>query len=100
MNINKSDAEKALTLARRYIGTAITFLQKADREYAYYKNEAFGDPKDHYINSQKWYAKVREIADKANQVMCYNNIVDDSLSDKLNAIMSKCTDKKNHKFDV
>ena len=46
--------------------TADYYKQKADREYAYYKNDAFGDRESHYLNSQKAYEKEKECREKAD----------------------------------
>lgn len=61
--------EKKLTNAKRAISTAETFLKKADREWAYYKN---GSPhpaenesqQSHYLKSQSGYMNALKFAHK------------------------------------
>lgn len=88
------DKDKALTLVKRYTSTAETHLRKADREYAYYKNEKFGDPQAHYLTSQQCYSKAKEMAEKTLQTMDAEGINDPNLRARLNAIILKCNNNR------
>lgn len=61
----------------RFVHTAQTALEKADREYAYYKNGSpylegsvrNDTPQHHYLESQKSYREAKNYAEKALEVL-------------------------------
>ncbi len=63
------EMKKKLITIRRMIATAETYLTKADREYAYFKNKQFGDENLHYLNSQNYYRMVRDKLDYAARMI-------------------------------
>lgn len=58
-------AEKKETTIKRFESTAAFYKKKADREYAYAKND-LGD--EHYGIAKKAYGKAKEFQDKADNL--------------------------------
>lgn len=58
-------AEKKETQIKRFEGKAAFFKQKADREWAYAKND-LGD--EHYGRAKTAYNKAKEFQDKADKL--------------------------------
>ncbi len=84
--------DKPITLVRRYVGTAEFYMQKADREYAYYKNDfdnGRGNKYTHYRISQECYEKAQSYIDRAKKIMKEDNIKDSSLSSRIRTIERK-----------
>ena len=79
-----------LTLVKSYVGTAEMHLEKANRTYAYYKNNFNDKAQYYYVQSQQAYKKAREIAQKDLDTMRSNNISDSGLESRIHAILSKC----------
>lgn len=82
------------TLIKQYVTSAETQLQRADREWAYYKN---GHPitketQPHYIKSQRAYAAAKQYAEKALTLLKVNP--DMNLERRANVVISKCNQNK------
>ena len=82
------------TLIKQYVSSAETQLQRADREWAYYKN---GHPitketQPHYIKSQRAYAAAKQYAEKALTLLKFNP--DMNLERRANVVISKCNQNK------
>ncbi len=58
-------AEKKETTIKRFESTANFYKEKADREWAYAKNDHGGE---HYGKARKAYAKAKDFRDKADKL--------------------------------
>ena len=85
----KNELEKILIDIKKKTSTAETLQKKADRNYAYFKNENYGDPNEKMRISQKSYQKAFEIAAKVLKIMQDNNIHDELLEKRNNDIVVK-----------
>ena len=77
------------------ISLAETCLKRADREWAYYKNEPDFDnktPQSHYLASQKAYAAAKEHAKKALEMLSGKS--EPELERRARAIIDKCNHNK------
>ncbi len=85
--------KKDLTNVRRYASTALTWLNRAKKYYAYYKNANHGDLEENRKKSQSAYIKARNLYEKTTAEMKNKGIVDNDVTEKLNLIKNEL-DKK------
>lgn len=89
-----------LTTIKQHLGLAERCLQRADREWAYYKNGQplpngtvdFSNSKGHYMSSQKSYASAKEYAEKVLQELKGFNELE--LERRAKSVIAKCNYNK------
>lgn len=89
-------AEQIISKVKRFIGTAEFYITKADREYAYYINDTFGEKEKHYAISQSCYKDARYYLERAQELIDDNNITDPEQLLRLSDLRNKLDKNKRH----
>lgn len=85
-----------LTKVKQHIGLAETCFEKANKEWAYYKNGCphvkNDDPTTYYLASQKAYANAKKYAEKVLEELAGLN--EPTLEQRAKMIIDKCNHNK------